>query len=118
MTYTCSDFSMDIARCLIDAAVVEADAYADADIGAQADLAIAGIIDAGRSARAARFVSLVLKSSLATDTGTLADSLRLADAIAKDATLVLAPTRASFAAFIATLPGGADWSRYLTVHRG
>ncbi|OBR53983.1 hypothetical protein [Paraburkholderia tropica] len=115
MTYSCNDFSEDVCRCLIDSAVVEPEAFSDADIAVQADLAIAGIIGAAQAARAARFISTVLASSRARHEETLADALRLADAIANQCTLILAPARAPFAEFVAALPGGTEWSRHLVV---
>ncbi|RQM45159.1 hypothetical protein EHZ19_24615 [Paraburkholderia bannensis] len=115
MTYSSNDFSEDIGRCLIDTDVVEAEVFSDADIGAQADLAIAGIIGASHAARAARFISTVLASPCARDDKTLADALRLADAIASRGRLVLPPTGKAFSSFVRGLPGGQEWSQHLVL---
>ncbi|CAG9207805.1 hypothetical protein ABLT15_29805 [Paraburkholderia tropica] len=115
MTYSSNDFSEDIGRCLIDTDVVEAEVFSDADIGAQADLAIAGIIGASHAARAARFISTVLASPCARDDKTLADALRLADAIARQGKLVLPPAGKAFTGFVKGLPGGREWSKHVVL---
>ncbi|WP_434667869.1 hypothetical protein P5W99_36290 [Paraburkholderia sp. A3BS-1L] len=107
MTYSCNDFSDDIVRCLVDADVVSAEAVSGADIGKQADIAIEGII------------ALVLANDntrtalAATGEGAFADALNLANAIAAQHTLELPPTRATFAAFVATLPCGQEWAKQI-----
>ncbi|WP_321871187.1 hypothetical protein [Paraburkholderia tropica] len=115
MSYSSNDFSEDIGRCLIDTDVVEAAVFSGADIGAQADLAIAGIIGASHAARAARFISSVLASPCAREDKTLADALRLADAIASQCRLVLPPTGKAFSSFVRGLPGGREWSQHLVL---
>lgn len=115
MTYSSNDFSEDIGRCLIDSDVVEAAVFSDADIGAQADLAIAGIIGASHAARAARFISTVLASPCARNDKTLANALRLADAIARQGKLVLPPTGKAFTDFVKGLPGGREWSKHVVL---
>jgi hypothetical protein len=119
MTYSCNDFSEDIVRCLVDADVVSAEAVSGADIGKQADIAIEGIIAAGRAARAACFIALVLANDntrtalAATGESAFVDALNLANAIAAQRTLELPPTRATFAAFVATLPCGQEWAKQI-----
>ncbi|WP_430231644.1 hypothetical protein [Paraburkholderia tropica] len=115
MTYSSNDFSDDIGRCLIDTDVVEEAVFSDADIGAQADLAIAGIIGASHAARAARFISEVLASPSARDDKTLANALRLADAIASQCRLVLPSTCKAFTDFVRGLPDGREWSKHVVL---
>lgn len=122
MTYSCNDFSEDVVRCLVETHGVEDAAIYDADIGVQADAAIAAITDAGGATSSARFIAAVIESwqsldALAVGLGaqTLADVLYLADAIATGRTLELAPERASFLAFVKSLPRNAEWSKWLRV---
>lgn len=122
MTYSCNDFSEDVVRCLVETHGVDDAAIHDSDIGVQADAAIAAITAAGSARRAAKFITAVIESSqsldaLAASLGahTLADVLYLADAIATGCTLVLPPERASFVAFVKSLPRGREWSKQLRV---
>jgi hypothetical protein len=122
MTYSCNDFSEDVVRCLVETHGVEDAAIHDADIGVQADAAIAAITAAGGARSAVRLIAAVIESwqsldALAAELGvqTLADVLYLADALATGCTLVLPPERASFVAFVKSLPRNAEWSKRLRV---
>jgi hypothetical protein len=122
MTYSCNDFSEDVVRCLVETHGVEDAAIHDADIGVQADAAIAAITAAGGARSAARLIAAVIESwqsldALAAELGaqTLADVLYLADAVATGSTLVLPLERASFVAFVENLPHSAEWSKWLRI---
>lgn len=122
MTYSCNDFSEDIVRCLVETHGVADPAIHDPDIGVQADAVIAAITAAASAARAARFFATVIESqrslvALAGSHGaqTLADTLYLADAIARGRTLELPPERAGFVAFVERLAHGTEWSQWLHV---
>ena len=122
MTYSSNDFSEDVVRCLVETHGVEDAAILDADLGAQADAAIAAITSAGGARSAARLIAAVIESwrsldELARSLGahTLADVLYLANAIATGSTLILPPECDNFVAFVESLPGGSEWSKWLRV---
>jgi hypothetical protein len=54
MTYSCTDFTDDVLRCLVEVDAIEPQAIPADDPGAQADLAVEGILSLHRGAAASR----------------------------------------------------------------
>lgn len=124
MTYSCSDFYDDVMRCLVDADVVhESDREDGTDtIGADADLAIAGIARTMPMAAAARFLDELINAAATLEgvaeqygVKALGSLMYLQAAIRHESRLEVPRSESEFLDVIRALPSAKEWLRHIEI---
>lgn len=122
MTYSCSDFSDDIVRCLVGANLLEPNRLPDGDIKELANMSMNAIVSLEYKALSARFTSELL-GSVETLGGvyetfgarTLINLIYLQQAIADRQLIEVEPEDQRILELIDCLPSAEQWRQHIVI---